>query len=150
MHKEDISIEKLTTAQQFHRCEELQGRVWGLSDTDIVPLHLLLTAQKSGGLVLGAFDEEGKMIGFLFGFLGARDAAARQLKHCSHMLGVLEEWQGQGVGYRLKLAQREHALAQGLELVTWTYDPLKASTPPSTSASWALSVTPTFATSTGR
>jgi len=106
MHKEDISIEKLTTAQQFHRCEELQGRVWGLSDTDIVPLHLLLTAQKSGGLVLGAFDEEGKMIGFLFGFLGARDAAARQLKHCSHMLGVLEEWQGQGVGYQLKLAQQ--------------------------------------------
>jgi predicted GNAT superfamily acetyltransferase len=126
MHKEGIHIEKLTTIQQFHQCEELQRQVWGLSATDIIPLHLLLTAQKSGGLVLGAFDEKGKMVGCLFGFLGARDATARQLKHCSHMVGVLEEWQGRGVGYRLKLAQREHALAQGLELVTWTYDPLES------------------------
>ncbi|MBC8248542.1 MAG: hypothetical protein H8E90_02585 [Anaerolineales bacterium] len=126
MHKEGISIEKLTTIQQFRQCEELQRRVWGLSDTDVVPLHLLLIAQKSGGLVLGAFDKEGKMAGFLFGFLGARDVTAQQLKHCSHMLGVLEEWQGQGVGYQLKLAQREHALSQGLDLVTWTYDPLES------------------------
>ena len=53
MHKEGFSIKKLSTIQQFHQCEELQRRVWGLSDTDIIPLHLLLTAQKSGGLVLG-------------------------------------------------------------------------------------------------
>ncbi len=126
MPQEDVSIEKLTTIQQFHQCEELQRRVWGLSDTDVIPLHLLLTAQKNGGLMLGAFDEEGKMIGILFGFLGAQDAAAQQLKHCSHMMGVLKEWQGRGVGYRLKLAQREHALSQGLDLVTWTYDPLES------------------------
>jgi predicted GNAT superfamily acetyltransferase len=126
MRQESIHIEKLTTIEQFHQCEELQRQVWGLSDTDVIPLHLLLIAQKSGGLVLGAFDEEGRMIGLLFGFLGARDATAQQLKHCSHMVGVLEEWRGRGVGYQLKLAQREHALAQGLELVTWTYDPLES------------------------
>ncbi len=126
MHQEGISIKKLTTIHQFRQSEELQGRVWSLSDTDIIPLHLLLTAQKNGGLVLGAFDEEGQMIGLLFGFLGAHDATAQQLKHCSHMMGVLKGWRGQGVGYRLKLAQREHALAQGLKLVTWTYDPLES------------------------
>ena len=126
MLKESIHIKKLTTIQQFRQGEELQRRVWSLSDTDVVPLHLLLTAQKNGGLVLGAFDEEGRMIGLLFGFLGARDTTAQQLKHCSHMMGVLEEWRGHGVGYRLKLAQREHALAQELELVTWTYDPLES------------------------
>ncbi len=126
MHKEGVSIKKLTTIQQFHQCEGLQRRVWGLNDTDVVPLHLLLTAQKSGGLALGAFDEEGEMVGFLFGFLGACEATAQQLKHCSHMMGVLEEWRGRGVGYRLKLVQREHALAQGLDLATWTYDPLES------------------------
>lgn len=126
MYQEAISIEKLTTIQQFRECEDLQRRVWGLSDTDVVPLHLLLVSQKSGGLVLGAFNERGRMIGFVFGFLGARDPAAQQLKHCSHMMGVLEEWRGRAVGYQLKLAQREHALSQGLELVTWTYDPLES------------------------
>jgi predicted GNAT superfamily acetyltransferase len=120
-----ISIRALKDAAQFHQCEELQRRVWGMEDLSVVPLHLLLTAQKNGGLVLGAFDEQGTMVGFVFGFLGMTDPG--QVKHCSHMAGVLPEYQGQQIGYRLKLAQREHVLAQGLDLATWTYDPLEGS-----------------------
>lgn len=121
-----MRIETLTTIEQFHECETLQGRVWGLTDTDVVPLHLLITIQQNGGLLLGAFDGQGRMIGFLLGFLGARGGDVTRPKHCSHMMGVLDEWRGRGVGYRLKLAQREHALSQGLDLVTWTYDPLES------------------------
>ena len=43
----------------------------------------------------------------------------------SHMAGVLPEYRG-GLGYRLKLAQRERALAQGYDLIEWTFDPLQA------------------------
>ncbi len=47
------------------------------------------------------------------------------LKMCSHMAGVLPAWQGRGLGVRLKLAQRDAILAQGMtDWVTWTYDPL--------------------------
>jgi predicted GNAT superfamily acetyltransferase len=120
-----ISIKVLKDIAQFHQCEELQRRVWGMEDLSVVPLHLLLTAQKNGGLVLGAFDEQGTMVGFVLGFLGMTDQG--QVKHCSHMAGVLPEYQGQQIGYRLKLAQREHVLAQGLDLATWTYDPLEGS-----------------------
>lgn len=120
-----ISIRALKEAAEFHQCEELQHQVWGMEDLSVVPLHLLLTAQKNGGLVLGAFDEQGTMVGFVFGFLGMTDQG--QVKHCSHMAGVLPEYQGQQIGYRLKLAQREHVLAQGLDLATWTYDPLEGS-----------------------
>jgi predicted GNAT superfamily acetyltransferase len=120
-----ISIRALKDIAQFHQCEELQRRVWGMEDLSVVPLHLLLTAQKNGGLVLGAFDEQGTMVGFVFGFLGMTDQG--QVKHCSHMAGVLPEYQGQQIGYRLKLAQREHVRAQGLDLATWTYDPLEGS-----------------------
>jgi predicted GNAT superfamily acetyltransferase len=120
-----ISIRALKDAAEFYQCEELQRRVWGMEDLSIVPLHLLLTAQKNGGLVLGAFDEQGTMVGFVFGFLGMTDQG--QVKHCSHMAGVLPEYQGRRIGYRLKLAQREHVLAQGLDLATWTYDPLEGS-----------------------
>jgi predicted GNAT superfamily acetyltransferase len=118
-----ISIRALKEAAEFQQCEQLQRRVWGMGDISIVPLHLLLTAQKNGGLVLGAFDERGTMVGFVFGFLGMTDQG--QVKHCSHMAGVLPQYQGQQIGYRLKLAQREHVLAQGLDLATWTYDPLE-------------------------
>ena len=120
-----ISIRALRDVAQFHQCEELQRRVWGMEDLSVVPLHLLLTAQKNGGLVLGAFDKQGTMVGFIFGLLGMTDQG--QVKHCSHMAGVLPEYQGQQIGYRLKLAQREHVLAQGLDLATWTYDPLEGS-----------------------
>jgi predicted GNAT superfamily acetyltransferase len=121
----DISIRALEDAAEFRQCEELQRRVWGMEDLSVVPLHLLLTAQKNGGLVLGAFDEQGTMVGFVFGFPGMTGQG--QVKHCSHMAGVLPEHQGQRIGYRLKLAQREHVLAQGLDLATWTYDPLEGS-----------------------
>jgi predicted GNAT superfamily acetyltransferase len=118
-----ISIRGLKDVAEFRQCEELQRRVWGMENLSVVPLHLLLTVQKNGGLVLGAFDEQGTMVGFVFGFLGMTDQG--QVKHCSHMAGVLPEYQGQQIGYLLKLAQREHVLAQGLDLATWTYDPLE-------------------------
>ncbi|UCF09350.1 MAG: GNAT family N-acetyltransferase [Candidatus Bipolaricaulota bacterium] len=125
MPEDPIRIEPLTTTAQFLDCEALQREIWGMEETDVVPLHLLTTMQRNGGLVLGAFEKE-RMVGFLMGFLGIDPADAGRLKHCSHMMGIARAWRGQGIGYRLKLAQREHALAQGLNLVTWTYDPLES------------------------
>jgi predicted GNAT superfamily acetyltransferase len=92
-------------------------------DLEVVPLHVLLSIHKQGGVLLGAFDGE-ELVGFVFGFLGRTGAG--DLKHCSHMMGVTPGYQGAGIGYRLKLAQRDRALAQGLDLVTWTYDPLQS------------------------
>ena len=41
------------------------------------------------------------------------------------MTGVLPDYRG-GLGYRLKLEQRARALAQGYELIEWTFDPMQA------------------------
>ncbi len=120
----DVEIRPLKTTQEFLECEKLQRRVWAMpDDRDVIPLHLLLSAQRNGALVLGAFDK-GSLIGLLFGYLGLTGSG--RLKHCSHMMGISPEVQGRGIGYRLKLAQREFALAQGCDLVTWTYDPLES------------------------
>src|SRR5262249_32963238 len=43
----------------------------------------------------------------------------------SHLLAVLPEYQNHGVGRRLKLAQRDDALARGIDLIEWTFDPLQ-------------------------
>lgn len=125
-----ISIRPLETPDDFHALEALQRTVWPGTETDVVPLHLLTTAAHNGGLVLGAFDGS-RLVGFVFGFLGTDEAdptrpAMTRLKHCSHMLGVLPEYRDQHVGYRLKLAQRDWVDAQGVRLITWTYDPLEA------------------------
>jgi predicted GNAT superfamily acetyltransferase len=126
----DITIRLLETMAEFHAAEELQRAVWPGADIEVTPAHVLTTAAHNGGLVLGAFEGE-KMVGFVFGFLGTDEAnpnrpALARLKHCSHQLGVLPAYRDRGVGYQLKIAQRDFVMKQGIRLVTWTYDPLEA------------------------
>jgi predicted GNAT superfamily acetyltransferase len=121
----DFEIRPLKTLAEFHAAEELQRAAWGSADIDIAPLHVMLTIAKNGGVVLGAFTPD-QLIGCVFGFIGASDQSITKLKHTSHQMGVLPEWQSRGVGYALKVAQREAVLKQGLRLITWTYDPLES------------------------
>lgn len=124
-----MRIRPIETHDEYRAVEQLQREAWGLVEVEVVPHHLLLTAQKNGGVVLGAFErlpqkEKEQLIGFVFGFVGlSRDG---RLKHCSHMAGVAPAFQGRNVGYRLKLTQRQHVLAQGMDLITWTLDPLES------------------------
>ena len=112
----NTEIRPIQTHREYRAVEQLQREVWGLEEVEVVPDHLLLTAHKNGGLVLGAYDtssgdEGGQMIGFVFGFVGlSSDGSA---KHCSHMTGVAPDCQNQNLGYHLKMAQREHVLAHG-------------------------------------
>ena len=82
---------------------------------------MLAVAAKTGGILIGAFDERGAIGGFVFSVPGLPDGRPMQW---SHMLGVLPVLRGRGVGHQLKLAQRERALGMALDLVEWTYDPL--------------------------
>lgn len=123
-----IEIRPIKTEAEYRAAEDLQRVVWGMADgVEVVPYHLLLTAQENGGVVLGAFDRvQGteQLVGFVFGFAGLSPEG--HVKHCSHMAGVVPGRQDKNIGYRLKLAQREHVLAQGIDLATWTFDPLQS------------------------
>lgn len=118
-----MEIRPLTAIDEIRACEEIQFHTWQMPDyREVVPLHMLVSVSKGGGLLLGAF-QGGELVGFVFGFPGLTEAG--RLKHYSHMLAVLPSRQGQGIGWQLKLAQRQVLLARGLDLVTWTYDPLE-------------------------
>lgn len=119
---EDVRIRTVDSVPELRDIERLQVEVWGMSDREVVPYHQLLAAARNGGLILGAFAAE-ELIGFCYGFSGARDG---ERIFCSHMTGVLPGWQAHDVGYRLKRAQREWAIAQGYRRVVWTYDPLQS------------------------
>jgi predicted GNAT superfamily acetyltransferase len=116
-----IEIRPLTTLEQFERCVVLQLEVWGYSDGDIVPRRVFVIAQRIGGQVIGAFDGD-TIIGFAMALPGYRDGYP--YLH-SHMLAVLSEYRNAGLGRRLKLAQRDDAIARGFNLMEWTYDPLE-------------------------
>jgi predicted GNAT superfamily acetyltransferase len=124
----EISIRSFKTWQEYLDAEELQRIVWQMPDLrDVVPANMLITAHKNGGILIGAFAPGNRLIGFVFSFIGIDEIASQSnLKHCSHMLAVLPEFQGQKIGERLKFAQREIALTQNIPLITWTYDPLLA------------------------
>lgn len=120
----NFSIRPLTTVAEFRACEAMQQQVWAMpDDLEVVPLHLLVTVQRNGGLLLGAFDGD-DLAGFVFGFPGI--SSYGKSKHCSHLMGVASSYRSRGVGHKLKLAQRELVMDQGIDLITWTYDPLES------------------------
>jgi len=118
------TIRLLVTPQEMTAVEALQRLVWSGSETDVIPVHMLLAAVHNGGIILGAFDK-GDLVGVVFCFPGISNTpAGLQIKHHSHILAVHPDRIGEGIGYNLKRAQRRMVHKQGLELITWTYDPL--------------------------
>ncbi len=117
-----MEIRKVVTHEEYLEVEELQRRIFRFPDREIVPLNELVVIQKNGGYVFGAFDR-GRMAAFCFGCAGYKDG---KTYHYSRMLGILPECRDAGLGYRMKIEQRRHVLEQGLDLVTWTYDPLQS------------------------
>jgi predicted GNAT superfamily acetyltransferase len=119
-----VNIRLLESPEDMASVEELQRAVWPGSETDVVPAHMLIAAVHNGGLVLGAFIEN-KIVGFVFGFPGLESTPdGPRPKHCSHMLGVHPAHRDAGIGFALKRAQWQMVRHQGLDHVTWTYDPL--------------------------
>lgn len=118
----DITIREINEPAEIRAVEELQKEAWGLPDLDVVPLTQLVAAKEAGGVLIGAFDGE-MLVGFVYGFPSFERG---ELAHHSHMLAVKPAYRNYDLGRRLKLAQREHVIAQGIDLISWTYDPLQS------------------------
>ena len=117
-----IVIRDIEQVSEVQAVEELQKEVWGMPDLDVVPLSHLVAVKAAGGVLLGAFDRE-TLVGFVYGFVSYEYG---QMAHHSHMLAVKPAYRNFNLGHKLKLAQRERVLAQGITLMTWTFDPLQS------------------------
>lgn len=135
------TIESLEAIEHFRVLEHL---IWDEPLESTIPAHVIVTTIHNGGGMLGAYADDGPaetggMVGLTYWWPGLAaatttadgggdrqaQAPALRLKVCSHMAGVLPPWRGTGLGLRLKLAQRDVILQQGMtDWVTWTYDPL--------------------------
>ena len=117
-------IKLIETPEEMNVIEALQREVWSGSETDVVPAHVFIAAIHNGGLLLGAYLNE-QLVGFVFGFPGLYSTPdGPRAKHCSHMMGILPAHRDSGIGFALKRAQWQMVRHQGLDHITWTYDPL--------------------------
>jgi predicted GNAT superfamily acetyltransferase len=120
---DDVLIRPARERGDYEACVELQREVWGLADLEITSTIQLVATVHAGGLLLVADSGSRGVVGFCYAFaaLGGGEPHLH-----SDMLAVREPARGQGLGLRLKWAQREEALRRGLRLVTWTFDPMRA------------------------
>ncbi len=121
MSNDSIIIRNCHELDELRTAVALQKEVWSFSDAELVPLRLFVVAEKVGGQVIGAFDGS-DMVGFALAVPGVR--GGHPYLH-SHMLAVRKNFRNAGLGRRIKLFQREEALARGFELIEWTFDPLE-------------------------
>ncbi len=121
MNPDSLMIRKINNLEEMSSCVALQKEVWNFSDAELVPLRMFIVAEKIGGQVIGAFHD-GKLVAFALSIPGAR--GGHSYLH-SQMLAVRAEYRNKGLGQRIKLVQREDAMARGFELIEWTFDPLE-------------------------
>lgn len=136
-----VTIRNLGTIEEFREVVNLEHAIWGYTDSaDVVTVPVFIFTVKRGAILIGAFDpstppdpgtgpdpdslraSEGRMVGFAYAVVGMKEGRPMMW---SHMTGVLPEYRG-GLGSQLKLEQRSRALAQGYELIEWTFDPMQA------------------------
>lgn len=121
MTVDSIVLRRCQGLDELRACVALQKEVWNFTDAELVPLRMFVVADKVGGQVMGAFDGK-EMVGFALSVPGTRTG---HIYLHSHMLAVRKDHRNSGLGRRLKLLQREDALAREIELIEWTFDPLE-------------------------
>ena len=120
--EDSFLIREIRELEGFRLCEELQKEVWEFADRSVVPLPMMVLAQRFGGVVAGAYSKAGELIGFVYGFPALKGG---KLIHYSHMLAVKKDYRGLGIGRLLKLEQRKMVLEKGMDLIVWAFDPLE-------------------------
>ncbi len=118
-----ITIRSVSGEEELELCVRMQHLIWGETYSGTVPTVILALSQRLGGVVAGAFDTDGHMLGFVFGMTGLIDG---ELGHWSDMLAVEPSARDRGIGRRLKHYQRDMLRSVGVRTIYWTYDPLVA------------------------
>ncbi len=120
---DEFYFRRPVTIQDYRDCEDVQRNAWGMSESLVVPLHVLRPINEKGGFIMVAYDEKNRPIGTTICILGKHEE--KRILY-SHMTGVIPEFQSRGVGRMLKLKQRDYALKQGYDLICWTYDSMRS------------------------
>lgn len=117
-----MAIREITSIAELEAVLRLEKEVWGFEDADVTPLTLAIAMKAAGSIWLGAFNKDA-LLGFAFAFPSLEEG---QLGFHSHTLAVDPSMDSRGLGFQLKLLQRQRVLARGVHEITWTFDPLRS------------------------
>jgi predicted GNAT superfamily acetyltransferase len=116
-----VELRDLHDLPELRSAVDLFDRTWASDNGSYMPLNLLRALSHAGCHVSAAVAEDGRMVGAVVAFLGIQEG--RTALH-SHLLTVVPDARGRNIGCALKLHQRAWSLERGIDLVTWTFDPL--------------------------
>src|ERR1044071_1729332 len=123
MSTADVVVRECTSTEDFQQCIQLEREVWKDDDIGIMPIRLYMISKACHAPTIGAFDASGRLLGFVHTMIALID---KHVAYHSHLAAVLEDFRHKEIGFRMKLAQREHAIADGVPLIVWTFDPLQS------------------------
>ena len=116
-----VSVVEVRSEREARAAVEVLAEVWRRDDGQPpLPPELAWAFAHSGNYVALATAGD-EPVAAAIGFRGEDPDGL--LLH-SHIAGVLPAWQGSGVGYLIKQHQRSWAMDNGLDRITWTFDPL--------------------------
>ncbi len=93
---------------------------WNAENIETSFKDTIASMRYHGGILLGAYSDDGEMVGMLFSYPGYKNG---KIYLYSHMTGVKSNRKYQNIGYQLKMEQRALALKMGYDLIAWTFDP---------------------------
>ncbi len=132
MSRTGFVIRQVSSIEDAVQIEKVQKLAWGMPDIEVIPSRFMHALEHNGALLLGAYDGD-RVVGFAFGLIGLSTTISESVSKkagpyhlYSAITGVIPDYQVSGVGYQLKMAQRDLALKIGIRLITWTYDPLES------------------------
>jgi len=123
MSEPDVIIRECSSTDDFQQCIELERAVWKDDDLGLMPIRLYMISKACNAPTFGAFEPTGRLVGFVHTMIAMMD---KHVIYHSHLAAVREDLRHKDIGYRMKLAQREHALEAGIPLIIWTFDPLQS------------------------
>jgi len=120
-----IVTSPLATLEDFRACENLQQQLLGDKARCILTLPALAAIRRSGGLLLGAWEEGARptLRGALVDLVAEADARRARF---TVFLGVRRDSANSGIGQSLRRAERTACVEAGAELVYWWADPLRS------------------------
>ncbi len=117
--EQNIKIVRVTDRESFKQLEAFQTIFFGRGD--IIPYHVLIAFQEIGGLVLVAYDQNNRPLGFLCGYNSFKNG---EVFHYIHFCGVLPEYSDTELSTQLRIAVREYLLDEDILRAIWLIDPL--------------------------